>query len=123
MLSSRDAQRLANVDKGLVALIQTLFERFPGQYFIIQGMRTIEEQRVNFAKGASKTMNSKHLIGRAVDVGVYKPGMLGKLVTWDWPHYALMAVRCKKIAKELGLVITWGGDWKFKDGPHIELGV
>jgi peptidoglycan L-alanyl-D-glutamate endopeptidase CwlK len=28
----------------------------------------------------------------------------------------------KAAAKELGVAITWGGDWvSFKDGPHWEL--
>jgi hypothetical protein len=38
---------------------------------VICGLRTMEEQRVLVDKGASKTMRSKHLDGKAVDLMAY----------------------------------------------------
>jgi peptidoglycan LD-endopeptidase CwlK len=36
--------------------------------------------------------------------------------------YKTFADVMKRAAKELGLSIEWGGDWKsFKDGPHFQL--
>jgi peptidoglycan L-alanyl-D-glutamate endopeptidase CwlK len=32
-----------------------------------------------------------------------------------------MAKLIKEVAKELDISIVWGGDWKVRDGPHIEL--
>jgi peptidoglycan L-alanyl-D-glutamate endopeptidase CwlK len=47
---------------------------------------------------------------------------IGGVVSWDWPLYHKLAPVMKAAAKELGVAITWGGDWTtFKDGPHWEL--
>jgi peptidoglycan L-alanyl-D-glutamate endopeptidase CwlK len=41
---------------------------------------------------------------------------------WDWPLFHLLAAAMKAAARELGVAIAWGGDWRtFKDGPHFEL--
>jgi len=43
-------------------------------------------------------------------------------VSWDWPLYHRLAKHVKAAAAELGVPITWGGDWvRFRDGPHWEL--
>ena len=67
--------------------------------------------------GASKTMNSRHLTGHAVDLAAYVNG-----IRWDWPLYPKIADAFKQAALELGVSIVWGGDWtSLKDGPHFEL--
>jgi peptidoglycan LD-endopeptidase CwlK len=38
---------------------------------VICGIRTMEEQRILVEKGASQTMRSKHLEGKAVDLMAY----------------------------------------------------
>jgi len=90
----------------------------PGGFIITEGMRTKERQRELFAKGLSKTMNSRHLVGLAVDFAPLFDGQ----VTWKWPAFKPVADAFKAAAKELDIAIEWGGDWRrFKDGPHIEL--
>jgi peptidoglycan L-alanyl-D-glutamate endopeptidase CwlK len=96
----------------------------PITFFVTEGVRTLERQRQLFAAGASKTMNSRHLPGKtnglshAVDLAVTLQGE----IRWDWPLYAKLAEQVKAAASELGVPITWGGDWKsLKDGPHFEL--
>jgi peptidoglycan L-alanyl-D-glutamate endopeptidase CwlK len=42
-------------------------------------------------------------------------------VRWDWPLYAKLAGAMKAAAKEVGVPLEWGGDWKMKDGPHFQL--
>lgn len=38
------------------------------------------------------------------------------------PLYAKLAKAMKQAAKELGVPLEWGSDWKsFKDGPHFQL--
>jgi peptidoglycan L-alanyl-D-glutamate endopeptidase CwlK len=43
-------------------------------------------------------------------------------VDWSWPLYERIAATMKLAAKELNVMIVWGGDWRtLKDGPHFEL--
>jgi peptidoglycan L-alanyl-D-glutamate endopeptidase CwlK len=90
----------------------------PLDFSITEGLRTKERQQELFSAGKSQTMNSRHLTGKAVDIAVIKDGT----VTWDFKEYQLVADHIKKVAKELGIDIVWGGDWvSFRDGPHFEL--
>ena len=57
--------------------------------------------------------------GHAVDIYPYYNG---SLQTEDEKNLILLASHIKKIAKSLGIAITWGGDWKKPyDPPHFEL--
>ena len=86
-------------------------------------VRTVAEQKILVKKGASKTMNSRHIPGKdgyakAVDFAVTLNGK----VRWDWPLYSKLAKLMKEAASLEKIPILWGGDWKsFKDGPHFEL--
>ena len=117
-LSARSLQRLDGVHPDLVAVIQRAIEITDIDFTVLEGMRTIERQRKLFASGASKTMNSRHLTGHAVDIAPYVDGS----VSWHWPHYDVLEKAVKAAADELGVPIEWGGDWRsFKDGPHWQL--
>ncbi len=116
-LSERSIGRLAGVHPDLVKVIYRAIEK-DLDFMVIEGMRSIEQQKKYVASGASKTMNSRHLTGHAVDLGVMLDGQL----TWDWKHYERLAKNVKEAAKEVGVTIEWGGDWKsLKDGPHFQL--
>lgn len=119
MLNERSLKNLQGVNPKLVAVVQKAAGTSEVSFIITEGLRTLERQKQLVAKGASQTMNSKHLTGRAIDVA---PVIDGE-VRWDWPPFYKIADAMKKAAKELNIVIVWGGDWKsFKDGPHFELG-
>jgi peptidoglycan L-alanyl-D-glutamate endopeptidase CwlK len=68
-------------------------------------------------------MKSRHLPGadgksRAIDIAPLDGGQ----VSWAWPTYFKLAPIIKQAAKEVGVPIEWGGDWRtFKDGPHWQL--
>lgn len=116
--SQRDYDRLKGVHWALVQVMEVSISLSPVQFMIVEGMRTLEQQREYFAKGASITMNSRHLTGHAVDIA---PLINGK-VRWDWPLYHQIAPVVKGVARDLSIAIVWGGDWKkFPDGPHFEL--
>jgi len=118
MLNERSEKALVGVHPDLVAVVRRAAEIMPGGFILTEGMRTKERQRELFAKGLSKTMKSRHLVGLAVD---FAPLIDGD-VTWKWPAFPPVANAFKQAAKELNIAIEWGGDWrKFKDGPHIEL--
>ncbi len=92
-------------------------------FIITCGVRTLAEQKVLVAKGASKTMRSRHIpaangYAHAVDLAAVIKGQL----RWDWPLYDRLAKAMKAAAKAEKVPLEWGGDWKtFKDGPHYQL--
>jgi peptidoglycan L-alanyl-D-glutamate endopeptidase CwlK len=119
MLNEKSLNKLAGVNKKLVDVVKRANEITTVDFIVTEGLRTLERQKELVAKGASQTMNSKHLSGRAVDLAA----LIGVEVRWDWPLYAKLADAMKQAAKELNIIIEWGGDWKtFKDGPHFQLG-
>ena len=117
-LSRRSLERLQKVHPDLVRVVMRAIQLTEVDFGVTEGVRTIEKQREYVAKGASKTMNSRHITGHAVDLVAY----FGAEVRWDWPLYHKIAAAMKLAAKELGVAIVWGGDWaSFADGPHFEL--
>lgn len=125
-LSERDEQRLQGVHPDLVRVIRRAREN--ASFIVTEGVRTRARQTELVKKGASQTMNSRHLTGHAVDIapwvdtnadGVPNTGE----VRWDWPLYQQIAPVVKAAADAEGVKIVWGGDWTggFKDGPHFEL--
>ena len=118
MLNERSLKALVGVHPDLVAVVKRAAEIMPGGFIITEGIRSKERQRILFAKGLSKTMNSRHLVGLAVD---FAP-MIDNEVTWKWAACQRVAKAFKQSAAELKIPIVWGGDWKtFKDGVHVEL--
>lgn len=109
---------MQGVHPDMVKVVLLAIQLTEVDFGVTEGVRTIEKQREYVAKGASKTMNSRHLTGHAVDLVAY----VGAEVRWDWPLYHKIAAAMKSSAKELDVAIVWGGDWaSFADGPHFEL--
>ena len=117
-LSQRSLSRLEGVHPDLVKVVRRAIELTTVDFMVTEGLRTRERQRQLVNAGASRTMNSRHITGHAVDVAALVDGE----VRWDWPLYATISKAFKQAANELGVPITWGGDWKsFRDGPHYEI--
>ena len=117
-LGVRSKLRLRGVHPDLVRVVKRAIEITEVDFTVLEGLRTKDRQRTLFAQGATKTMNSRHLTGHAVDLGAW----VGGTVRWDWPLYDKIEVAMKQAAKELNVPLEWGGDWKsFKDGPHYQL--
>lgn len=118
VLGARSLARLEGVHPDLVRVVKRAAAMSDLDFTVLEGLRTVERQRQLFAQKATKTMNSRHLSGHAVDLAP----MLGGKVSWDWPLYHRLAKTVKAAAAAEKVPITWGGDWRtFKDGPHWEL--
>lgn len=116
MISDRSRQRLVGVHPDLTRVVLRAANN--ADFAVIEGLRTLERQKYLVAKGASKTMRSRHLTGHAVDLA---PVVNGN-VRWDWKHFYPLAEIVKTAAKDEGVLVEWGGDWQtFKDGPHWQL--
>ena len=116
--SSRSFASLLGVRPELVVIAHRALQLSAVDFGVTEGLRTIERQKLLVAEGKSKTLNSRHLTGHALDVAAYVNGKL----TWNYAEYETIAVAFKAAAAELGIPLEWGGDWKsFKDGPHYQL--
>jgi peptidoglycan L-alanyl-D-glutamate endopeptidase CwlK len=123
-LSAKSLAKLEGVHPDLVKVVKRAIEITPLDFKVGEGLRTVERQRALVAAGASKTMNSRHITGHAVDLWalIDFDGDGDTEVRWDWPLYDKIAKAMKAAATELNIPIEWGGDWKtFKDGPHFQL--
>lgn len=118
--------KLKGVHPDLVRVVRRVAKDWPDPdtgWIITCGRRTLEEQKVLFAKGATRTMKSRHIPGpdgyaKAVD---FACTIAGK-IRWDWPLYGKLAKLVKAAAKAEKVPIEWGGDWtSFVDGPHFQL--
>lgn len=125
-LSKRSEAKLVGVHADLQKVVRRAIELSSVDFAVTQGLRTEAEQKLLVAKGASQTMNSRHLTGHAVDLAAY----VGNSISWNAVLYHSIKDAMFKAADELGVKIRWGGDWdcdgdsgdeKFFDGPHFEL--
>lgn len=142
VLGAQSLKRLNGVDERLVKVVKRAIELTTVDFSVHEGLRTKARQAELVRTGASKTMNSKHLVGHAVDLVPYVGGKL----RWEWPLIYPIAVAMRQASKELGVNLRWGGVWDrelddlgvdmkaevaaycvrhagpdFIDGPHYEL--
>jgi len=110
-LSERSMSTLQGVDEQLVATVKLAILTTKIDFGVICGIRTMEEQRVLVEKGASKTMRSKHLDGKAVDLMAY----IGSRGSWELNLYDDLADAMQEAAVETGAILRWGAAWHIPD--------
>ena len=120
--SSKSLARLNSTDERLVRVFTEVVKHF--DCTILEGKRTVDRQKMLVEQGKSKTMNSKHLTGKAVDVAPYP-------IDWnDRERFTYFAGYVMGIAAKMGIKLRWGGDWdrdtqvkdnNFDDLPHFEI--
>ena len=144
-LGATSRERLKGVHPDLIRVVERAVRVTPVDFTVLEGVRSVARQRELVRKGASKTMDSRHITGHAVDLGAW----IGGAVRWDWPLYYSLAAAMQRAARELNIPIVWGGVWDrrlndlpddmdaavaayvrrrkdagrsaFIDGPHFEL--
>ena len=115
VLGNKSRRRLYGVHPDLVLVVNKAIEITTQDFTVLEGLRTLERQQQLYNTGKSKTMNSRHLTGHAVDLAPWP-------ISWDWEYFYPIADAMKAAADEVGVPIEWGGDWKsFPDGPHFQL--
>ena len=123
ILSQKSLTKLEGAHPDLVRVVKRAAALSSIDFTVLEVLRTPARQKELVAKGASKTLRSRHLPGadgksRAVDIAPLDGGQ----VSWAWPVYHKLAPIIKQAAKDEGVPIEWGGDWRtFKDGPHWQL--
>lgn len=114
-LGQKSKRTLEGVHPDLVAVVERAISISSQDFSVGEGLRSVERQKELYNTGKSKTMNSRHLTGHAVDLFPYP-------LSWDWEYFYPIADAMKQAADDLGVALEWGGDWKgFPDGPHFQL--
>lgn len=122
--SRRSEENLKGVHPDLVKVARLALQLTEQDFTVIEGVRTKARQQQLFKQGATKTLNSRHLTGHAIDIVPYP-------LDWnDLVAFGKLAKAMFAASKQLKIPIRWGGDWnmngrsddeKFYDGPHFEL--
>jgi peptidoglycan L-alanyl-D-glutamate endopeptidase CwlK len=144
-LGKGSLRELEGVDDALVAVVRRAMELTGQDFAVHDGLRTLAEQQEMVKRGVSTTLESKHLVGQAVDLVPYVNGKL----RWEWAPIYVIADAVRMAALEQGTRLRWGGAWDvdftlstqspedllndyadrrraagqrlFLDGPHYEL--
>lgn len=103
---------LAGVDERLVRCARRALATTMVDFSVVDGVRTLAEQRQNVADGASKTLDSYHLIqedgfGHALDLAPY---IRGKVRFEEDPMFQV-AIAMREAALAFQVPVIWGGVW------------
>jgi D-alanyl-D-alanine carboxypeptidase. len=113
----RHEERLNGVREELCRVIRRAAELTEFDITVAEGLRSKGRQQQMFEQGKSKTLNSKHLTGEAVDI--YPLTDDHKAIAWG--NFPAMISAVKQAAYEFGISIECGADWKMRDCPHVQL--
>lgn len=146
VLSEASIEKMKGVHPKLIELMKKAISDSPYDFKIIQGLRTAAYQNELYQQGRTKpgkivtkldgyNKKSNHQAksdgyGHAVDIAVCgqydQNGNYVKYTTdaemFDNKKLVEISRHVKAVAKDMGLDIVWGGDWKtLYDTPHYEL--
>jgi len=111
VLSKRSLDRLEGVDDRLQEVVRESIGITKVDFGVIEGVRSIARQKRLVNNGASQTMESKHIAGKAVDLLAYADGR----ASWELNLYDDIAEAIKESARINHLGIRWGGAWNIED--------
>jgi peptidoglycan L-alanyl-D-glutamate endopeptidase CwlK len=109
--STRSQEKLIGVDSELKEIVSLAITYTKIDFGVIEGLRTEKRQRALVESGASQTMKSKHLEGRAVDLMAYVDGR----GCWELNVYDNIADAMKRAAIEIDVAVRWGAAWTVTD--------
>ena len=112
-LSTRSLSNLEGVDPRLVEVVQEAITLTRVDFGVIEGLRTVERQKELYDNNLSKTMNSKHLTGRAIDLMAYVGS--GSRACWELTVYDDIADAMREAAIKREIPIRWGCAWNLPD--------
>jgi peptidoglycan L-alanyl-D-glutamate endopeptidase CwlK len=110
-LSSRSRDNLVGVNHDLQRVVNRAIQITTVDFGVIEGVRSPERQQLLYEAGASHTLKSKHIIGKAVDLMAY----IGPRASWELSLYDNIADAMKQAAIEIDIPIRWGGCWIVND--------
>jgi peptidoglycan L-alanyl-D-glutamate endopeptidase CwlK len=106
-LGTKSEANLVGVDPRVALVVRRAILLTEIDFAVHEGVRTLERQKKLVASGASRTLDSYHLTGDAVDLVPYVDGVL------RWEH-----ALCNEVARamleasgQLGVRLVWGRVW------------
>lgn len=143
-LGERSLKNLEGVHPNLVKVMKAAIVNSPIDFTITEGVRALKRQQELYSYGRTRLNpdtgrmdrvtnkdgvknKSNHQakldgFGHAVDLYPFFLGQVQVNHKDTIKNLKLISDHIKKVAKELGIAITWGGDWKSPfDPPHFEL--
>lgn len=113
ILDAKSERLLQGVHPDLCSVVRRAREHCV--FRLTEGLRTLARQKQLVADKKSRTLNSRHLTGHAIDF----VDMAG---SYDAAAMATIWKAFEAAGTELGVALTWGGNWvSFCDTPHVEL--
>ena len=116
-LGKRSMRELVGVHPVLAFAVTEAIKITRQDFMVFDGVRTAREQEKLVARGVSKTNNSYHLYGLAVDLVAYVDGK----PSWDKLYYNDIAEAMKHVIEKHDLSIEWGYDKWGWDLPHFQM--
>lgn len=98
---------LVGVHPDLCQLVRLALTLTDIDFSVFEGLRTLERQKKLVATGASRTLDSYHLTGDAVDLVPYVDGA----PRWEMPLCNQVAQAMHEASTRLHIRVTWGRVW------------
>jgi len=125
-LDAQSLKALEGVHPDMERVVLRAAALSPIPFRVTEGRRTLARQRELVRTGMSKTLNSRHLTGHAVDivpmVDVTGDGRVTGEDMWHHAQLVKLSPYIKQAFKAEGVPYDWGGDWRNAwDKPHWQL--
>jgi peptidoglycan LD-endopeptidase CwlK len=114
MLGGTSRKKLETLLPQLRQVVERAITLTTQDFTVLETDRTLAKQKEYLAKGATRTLKSKHLIqpsgfAHAVDLGAW----INNAVSWDFDAYFAIVQAMDAAATQLGVAgnVRWGGIW------------
>ena len=116
-LGKKSMKNLIGVHPMLAFAVTEAIKITKQDFMVFEGVRTLERQKELVANGMSKTLNSYHLYGLAVDLVAYVNGK----PTWEEQYYEAIIEAMDTVCKTHNIQIDNGYKLWGWDMPHYQL--
>jgi len=117
-LGKKSRRNLKGVHPDLINVVHLALSITKVDFMVFEGVRSLKKQRLYYKKGRTKTMDSYHLYGLAVDLIPYRCGK----ITWgDRKAFKEVARSMKVASKQLKVKVDWGYKLWGWDMPHYQM--
>lgn len=100
-------ERLNGVDERLQRCVRRSITESTVDFSVVEGLRSEERQRQLYRDRASRTLDSYHLTGHAVDLAPYIGGQL----CWHLLPMLQVVIAMRSAALTFQVPMVWGGVW------------